>query len=590
MKRSSLQKPVPQQRNAADSSSILKTKAAHELFFAVVGPVGAGSSLVARQLQARLEGTKLGPDYFQCQILKAGDILREWAATTKGFKPGSVSGIDAKINMQGFGDELRQSRRDNAAVAVGLVGRIAAARAELQKKSYNSGDVVEPDGKPRAYILDSLKHPAEAHLLRRLYGDAFVLIAVVCSEPVRRVRLANAFFGGTERHRPSNKTKVTEFMRRDADDREHSYGQHVTDTFQEADFFIDNTLDIETPASGDMRDVADLRLLGEFDRLISVIMHKKILRPTTDETAMHLAFSAKLRSSCLSRQVGASLIDRHGNAIATGTNEVPKAGGGVYGEHEVGANVLENRCAFCDNGGEGPYCSNNKRQNDLIGEAIAALFQGQKLTADERDEMTKRLRKTQAGSLLEFSRSVHAEMDALLSAARSGTSVLGTRLFVTTFPCHYCARHIVSAGVTEVQYIEPYPKSLAVELHGDSIETIPERWVPVWSRQSEGERDAKSSRIKGIGAQGGAKLPTSIKVGELGPEVAKVLFKPFVGVAPKLYARVFLKDREYKDKVTGKFQMSEPEWGSPWSEHQVSYAKLEAELTTKASAAEQTNA
>ena len=37
-----------------------------------------------------------------------------------------------------------------------------------------------------------------------------------------------------------------------------------------------------------------------------------------------------------------------------------------------------------------------------------------------------------------------------MSAGRKGASTLGTRLFVTTFPCHYCARHIVSAGVDEV--------------------------------------------------------------------------------------------------------------------------------------------
>ena len=69
-------------------------------------------------------------------------------------------------------------------------------------------------------------------------------------------------------------------------------------------------------------------------------------------------------------------------------------------------------------------------------------------------------------------------MDALLSAGREGVSTVGTRLFVTTFPCHYCARHIVGAGVYEVQYIEPYPKSLALELHNDAIETNPFKWQP----------------------------------------------------------------------------------------------------------------
>ena len=43
------------------------------------------------------------------------------------------------------------------------------------------------------------------------------------------------------------------------------------------------------------------------------------------------------------------------------------------------------------------------------------------------------------------------------------------KLFVTTYPCHSCARHIVAAGIREVYYIEPYRKSLAIKLHGDAM-------------------------------------------------------------------------------------------------------------------------
>jgi deoxycytidylate deaminase len=42
-------------------------------------------------------------------------------------------------------------------------------------------------------------------------------------------------------------------------------------------------------------------------------------------------------------------------------------------------------------------------------------------------------------------------------------------LFSTTFPCHMCARHIVSAGIKRVVFLEPYPKSYAEELYADSI-------------------------------------------------------------------------------------------------------------------------
>jgi hypothetical protein len=60
-------------------------------------------------------------------------------------------------------------------------------------------------------------------------------------------------------------------------------------------------------------------------------------------------------------------------------------------------------------------------------------------------------------------------MDALLSCARAGVSPEGAVLYVTTFPCHNCTRHIIAAGIERVYYIEPYGKSRAEELHEDEI-------------------------------------------------------------------------------------------------------------------------
>jgi tRNA(Arg) A34 adenosine deaminase TadA len=71
--------------------------------------------------------------------------------------------------------------------------------------------------------------------------------------------------------------------------------------------------------------------------------------------------------------------------------------------------------------------------------------------------------------ITEYGRAVHAEMDALLTCARSGVSPAGAILYTTTFPCHNCTRHIIAAGIERVIYIEPYAKSRAEELHEDAI-------------------------------------------------------------------------------------------------------------------------
>jgi len=58
---------------------------------------------------------------------------------------------------------------------------------------------------------------------------------------------------------------------------------------------------------------------------------------------------------------------------------------------------------------------------------------------------------------------------AIVAAVAHDFSLRFTLVFVTTYPCHSCARHIVAAGISEVYYIEPYRKSLATKLHGDAI-------------------------------------------------------------------------------------------------------------------------
>lgn len=79
------------------------------------------------------------------------------------------------------------------------------------------------------------------------------------------------------------------------------------------------------------------------------------------------------------------------------------------------------------------------------------------------------MRNAQIMNLLEYGRSVHAEMAALIDAARRGVRVQDCSLYTTTFPCHLCARHIISAGIARVVYVEPYPKSMAMKLYKDSI-------------------------------------------------------------------------------------------------------------------------
>ena len=46
---------------------------------------------------------------------------------------------------------------------------------------------------------------------------------------------------------------------------------------------------------------------------------------------------------------------------------------------------------------------------------------------------------------------VHAELNAILNAG--GKSLVGSRIFVSLFPCHECAKAIIQAGIKEIIYM-----------------------------------------------------------------------------------------------------------------------------------------
>lgn len=532
---------------------------AKELFFGVVGHVGSGTGSVSKKLKELI--SQRG---YKAEIVKASAAIRDWAIINRGadvasYKKGRPD-IDDTVTMQSLGDDMRMNSEDYAAVAQGLISLIREQRAKWNGVNVKDGEAVQADpANPRAYIIDSIRHPAEVNLLRLVYGEAFALVGVVCHEDQRKTRLLDKYFDRDDRSKPESHSRIQQLMDRDSDDKGVKYGQHVADSFWESDYFVDNTPDDHIPA--------EYTLNEDLGRFIDIITHSKIVRPFIAETGMHIAVSSQIRSSCLSRQVGAAIVDQEGNVLAIGSNEVPKSGGGVYGE---GFDVEDDlRCSEC----EAPHCSSNAEQNELIGELLK-LFPESK---EDRGELLKKMRKAGLGGILEFTRAIHAEMDAITTAARRGISVKGASMFVTTFPCHYCARHLVAAGIDQVQYIEPYPKSRALSLHGDSITNRATGWRPPSMKKKEiapqTAENTSSIEFRTVGSS------------QFGQDTNqyKVLFKPFVGVAPRLYQRAFTKDRPLKNDLTGKYENGQPEWGGKWGIRLMPYTDLEARLTAKES-------
>jgi deoxycytidylate deaminase len=348
-----------------------------------------------------------------------------------------------------------------------------------------------------------LKRPEEVALLRRIYGRQFVLVSAYAPEPNRREQLC-------ARLRRELSTTIAPgdigyradiLIERDASEEDDALGQALRDTFHLADVFIDG--------------LSKAEMDSKLTRFAEALFGRNDIAPSKDEYGMYAARSASLRSSDLSRQVGAAIFSADGELITQGSNEVPKAFGGTYWDLETPDHRDIKK----------GYDPNERHKRELLRDAVERLrkrgYLSRKLLNIGSDaeivatliskkndgNATGALSESKIMDLTEYSRAVHAEMSAICDAARLGRSVKGTILFCTTFPCHNCTKHILASGIRRVVYMEPYPKSRAKDLHPDEIEI-----------EAESE--------------------------------TKVAYVPFMGISPYRYRDIFQKGRRKQNDGT----------------------------------------
>lgn len=68
-----------------------------------------------------------------------------------------------------------------------------------------------------------------------------------------------------------------------------------------------------------------------------------------------------------------------------------------------------------------------------------------------------------SGQRREVCRNICAEQLAISEAARNGVEIDGCVAYVTTFPCHICAKLLVSSGISEIVYDGEYPDELSIK-------------------------------------------------------------------------------------------------------------------------------
>lgn len=147
---------------------------------------------------------------------------------------------------------------------------------------------------------------------------------------------------------------------------------------------------------------------------------KKEERPSWDEYFTEIAKLVATRSNCVSRKVGA-VITVDNQIIATGYNGAPK------GLHHC-----------IDAGG-----------------------------------CLRKLNKIPSGTRQEVCRAVHAEQNAIISAAVKGVSIKGGTIYTNTYPCSICTRMLINAEIKRIVYDSDYSDPLSKEMLEESgIEVV----------------------------------------------------------------------------------------------------------------------
>ena len=85
-------------------------------------------------------------------------------------------------------------------------------------------------------------------------------------------------------------------------------------------------------------------------------------------------------------------------------------------------------------------------------------------TCVERGECLRKKLAVESGTRAELCYAIHAEQNAIIQAAKLGSSIDGATLYCTHQPCVICAKMIVNAGITRVVYEEGYPDDFAREM------------------------------------------------------------------------------------------------------------------------------
>ena len=310
-------------------------------------------------------------------------------------------------------------------------------------KKYNTIIAKKESSDTKTRIcIDAIRNPYEAYYLKDKFSS-FYLISVSTEDEERRARLTGF---------DKNELETLDDMEYPSDMEEGRifYQQSIEECLQIADIHLYNP-----HSDDDAREVLTKNLV----RYIALMIHPGIVTPTNIERCMQIAYTAKLNSGCLSRQVGSVITDSGYYIKAIGWNEVPQ------GQISCGLRTINNYLSYRDKNTYSKFELENPDFKKAIKNVCNEYEKLGKCNSDcNMDKYSisycfKDIYNAIKGDKNQvFTRSLHAEENAFLQASKfGGQGIQGGKLFVTASPCELCSKKAYQLGIRDIYYIDPYP-------------------------------------------------------------------------------------------------------------------------------------
>ncbi|WP_395452724.1 hypothetical protein [Acidovorax delafieldii] len=289
-------------------------------------------------------------------------------------------------------------------------------------------------------VIDALRSPLEAIFFQDRYSS-FFLVAISAPEKDRIGRLHRLRYSGDD---IASIDKI-EYTPHDLDEPDFYSVQDIQACLQRSDLYISNP-DV-TSKVNEYQDLAN-----QLIRFTSLIRRPGIVTPSAIERCMQMAYTAKLNSGCISRQVGAVVTDENYSVRSVGWNDAPHG--------QVPCN-LRNRDDLLAGKDSEAYSEFEKTDSDYLGHFTTSTVRFSSIPSKGQNNafcFKSEFNSFKGEKNQVHTRSLHAEENAFLQISKYGlASIAGGTLFTTASPCELCAKKAYQLGIKKIIYIDPYP-------------------------------------------------------------------------------------------------------------------------------------